>query len=391
MNDLLQTAPCGFAVIDSVGIVRQANLALGRLLDCETETLVGTALGALLSPGGRIFYQTHLVPQLLLHGQVEEVSVSLRSAAGTDVPVLLYAARRQAGEETLMDCVFVPIRRRMHFEADLMRTRTVAEQAVREAALAGERERMIAGQLQAALQPLLPTQAPGLALTHYFEPALQISEGVGGDFYDGFALGGGRTALVVGDISGKGLAAAVQVATVRNMLRAFVYTQPLLSAAVTALNGVLATQTLLSGFATLFVGVYDAGTGELHYVGCGQEPALVRRAGTGAVVELGHTGPVLGVFPKAVFAEETITLASGDALAIFTDGLTEVGASRRTMLGIEGVSALFGAALPKPFQRDAAEVAVQLALRLIAGVDAAAENGIRDDVCLLLGVVKANK
>ncbi len=138
-------------------------------------------------------------------------------------------------------------------------------------------EHTIATQLQEALQPGLPGAVPGLALTAHYEAAL-AEAGVGGDFYDVFALDKGRTALVVGDLSGKGLAAAAQVATVRNMLRAFLYSKPTVAEAATDLNRVLAENNLLSGFATLFVGAYDAGARTLAYANCGQEPALVPRA-----------------------------------------------------------------------------------------------------------------
>ena len=91
-----------------------------------------------------------------------------------------------------------------------------------EAARVQQRERNIATQLQQALQPAVPETIAGLSLAHYYEAALDEA-GVGGDFYDVYAVDKGCTALIVGDLSGKGLAAASQVATVRNMLRAVLY------------------------------------------------------------------------------------------------------------------------------------------------------------------------
>ncbi len=252
-----------------------------------------------------------------------------------------------------------------------------------------ERERNIAQQLQAALTPLVPERIPGMALAKHYEAALDEA-GVGGDFYDVFPMDKGCTALVVGDLSGKGLAAASQVATVRNMLRYALYRARTLAGALDGLNALLAEQRLLTGFATLFVGAYDSGAGTLTYVNCGQEPALVRRAGTGLVEHLIPTGPVLGSFGGAAFEEQTVALGPGDALAVFTDGLTEVGSSRIQMLNIEGVADLLAGAVA-PEEADRAEaVAEHLALRLIAGVDAAAAGGVtRDDVCLLVAVVDA--
>jgi len=256
-----------------------------------------------------------------------------------------------------------------------------------------EREHRIAEQLQAALTPSVPGRIPGMALAKHYEAAL-AEAGVGGDFYDVFPMDKGCTALVVGDLSGKGLAAASQVATMRNMLRYALYRARTLAGALGGLNALLAEQGLLTGFATLFVGAYDSGAGTLTYVNCGQEPALIRRAVGGAAEHLAPTGPVLGSFDGAIFEARTVMLGSGDALAVFTDGLTEVGRSRTQMLGIEGIADMLVEAVTleqtESAERESAEAAAEhLVRRLIAGIDAAAQGGVtRDDVCLLVGVVE---
>ena len=133
------------------------------------------------------------------------------------------------------------------------------------------------------------------------------------------------------------------------------------------------------------MGCYDGPTGELAYVNLGQEPALLRRAATGAVEQLPPTGPVLGAVENAVYEERVVTLSTGDALAIFTDGATECGITRREMLGIEGVAALLGP--PFPPDEGAERTAEAVALRLVEGVDAASRGGVaKDDVCILVAV-----
>ncbi len=263
-------------------------------------------------------------------------------------------------------------------EAVATQTRTaVADARVR------LREHRIATQLQDALQPPLPESAPGLALSKYYEAALDEA-GVGGDFFDVFPISTTCTALVVGDLSGKGLAAAAQVSTVRNMLRATLYLGQSIAEAMINLNNILADNALLTGFATLFVGVYDASSGLLRYVNCGQEPGLVRRASTRKIEMLDPTGPVLGAFPGADFTQEQILLCPGDALALFTDGLTEAGPSRANMLELEGIAALLAG--PLAASEDGAAQAEALTLSLIDSVDRFAESGVRDDVCLLVAV-----
>ena len=249
-----------------------------------------------------------------------------------------------------------------------------------------ERDHRIAEQLQKALQPTLPERVKGLRLAKYYEAALEEA-GVGGDFYDVFAVENECTVLTVGDVAGKGLAAAAQVATVRNMVRYAVYRSRTLAGAITNLNDVLVAQGLLTGFATLFVGTFDSAAQTLTYVNCGQEPGLVRRGITGEIEPLLPTGPVLGAFENASYEEQTVALSPGDALAVFTDGVTECGVSRREMLGVEGAAAL----LKSPFaaaESDSAEpMAEAMALRLVAGVDAASQGGVaKDDICILIAV-----
>jgi serine phosphatase RsbU (regulator of sigma subunit) len=144
---------------------------------------------------------------------------------------------------------------------------------------------------------------------------------------------------------------------------------------------VLLEQRLLAGFATLFVGAYDSGARTLTYVSCGQEPGLVWRAAIGAVEELPATGAVLGGFEDATFDETTVPLAPGDVLAAFTDGLTEVGPDRGSMLGVEGMAALLKERAP------AQPSAADIVSGLVAAVDAYGQGGVQDDIALLVGVV----
>ena len=241
------------------------------------------------------------------------------------------------------------------------------------------REHRIAEQLQQALQPAVPASVPGLTLADYYRPAL-AEAGVGGDFSDVFPSGEADTFLVVGDLSGKGLAAASQVATVRNMLRFALYNGRTLAAPVARLSDTLAVNGLLTGFATLFVGRYDAGTRTLTYVNCGQDAGLILRAATGRVEALPPTGPILGGIEGAAYAEEAVRLEPGDVLALFTDGLTEAGPTRTALLRGDGVADLLQALA-------GLQSAEEILARLMSGVDAYAQGGVRDDQCLLVGVV----
>jgi len=256
-------------------------------------------------------------------------------------------------------------------------------QTALEAVRVRRREHKIAEQFQEALQPQTPAHAPGLALADYYRPAWE-DQGVGGDFSDVFLANEGVTFLVVGDLSGKGLEAASQVATVRHMLRFALLNGRSVVGPVKALNYTLARHALLDGFTTLFVGRFDAASQALTYVNCGQDAGLVLRASTGTVEDLPPTGPVLGAFVGAEFEERVVRLDEGDVLAFFTDGLTEAGPTRAALLTGDGVQGLLE-------QQRGLTDPHQIVERLMAGVDAYAGAGVRDDQCLLIAVVTSRE
>jgi len=248
-------------------------------------------------------------------------------------------------------------------------------QTALEAALVSRKQHAIAQQLQAALQPSVPTHVLGLSVGSFTRPALDEAS-IGGDFYDLFPLDKELYALVIGDVSGKGLAAAQQLALIRNSLRTTLYLYRTPAQAAASLNTIVTAHDLLVGFVTAFVGVYDAATGEITYASCGHEPGLIRRAG-GIVEELGPTGPPLGVDQNASYSEGSVKLAAGDTLLLYTDGLSEAGPSRRELLGTAGLTHLLRS-LP-----EGADVQEQ-SEALVAQVSDFAGGVFRDDMAVLL-------
>jgi len=241
-----------------------------------------------------------------------------------------------------------------------------------------QRETNIASVLQGALMPTIPDPIPGLDIAPYYKACLDEAN-VGGDFFDVIALDKGTFALAVGDVSGKGLAAASQVATLRNMLRFTLYTEPDLAAAVDRLNRVLVDNSLLAGFATLAVAVLDTGARKLTYVSCGQDPLLLRRESETEIIQLDATGPVIGVNENAQYTSREVDLQSGDAVVIYTDGLTECGPDRRHLLGVDGLAYLVKSA-PRSSAGELTDYVVQGAAKHANGT-------FTDDICMLVGIV----
>lgn len=268
-------------------------------------------------------------------------------------------------------------------EVALVEAVAVQTRAAAEAARSQQRERAIALALQDALIPAVPKSVPGLEMASYYKAALEEAQ-VGGDFLDVFALQDGRVVFAVGDLSGKGLAAAAQVATVRNMLRYSLYRTARLDQAILELNNTVVAHELLTGFATLFVGVYDRVTRSLTYLSCGHDPGLVRRGADGAVELLPPDGdgisPVLGLAEGGRFVAQSVALQPGDTLFFCTDGVTEAGRSRGEFLGVAGVAQMLGAGKP-------GETVEGLVTRIVSEVREYADGIQHDDVCLLAAVI----
>jgi phosphoserine phosphatase RsbU/P len=192
-------------------------------------------------------------------------------------------------------------------------------------ALQLEAERRQARELEiakAVQAKLLPQHAPTLATLEYAGVCVQARE-VGGDYYDFMPAGAGRLALVLADISGKGMSAALLMASLQASLRAqYMLAPDDLRAVLRSVNRIFYESTATNHYATLFFAVYDGGTRRLQYANCGHLPPMLLRR-SGALERLGTTAAVVGLFePWGCDTAETL-LEPGDLLLVFTDGATD--------------------------------------------------------------------
>jgi phosphoserine phosphatase RsbU/P len=188
-----------------------------------------------------------------------------------------------------------------------------------------EAERRTARDLEIARDvqsKLLPQDRPPLSTLDYAGACLQARI-VGGDFFDFVSIGTGQVGLVLADISGKGISAALLMATLQANLRAL-YAQARndLAGILAVVNKVFYDSTAANHYATLFFGLYDEGTRTLRYANCGHLPPIVRRT-SGAIERLNVTGPVVGLFEVWKCETRCVQLAPDDLLVIFTDGVTD--------------------------------------------------------------------
>jgi phosphoserine phosphatase RsbU/P len=152
----------------------------------------------------------------------------------------------------------------------------------------------------------------------------QPASGFGGDYYDVFALDGGRLALCIGDVCGKGLPAALLASSLQATVRAVAEGGATAHEVVSRANRALCRQGTNGRFVTLFVAMLDPGDGAVAYCNGGHNaPILVRADGTVERLETG--GMIVGVFERASYEPGRAMTRPGDRLLLFTDGLTEAG------------------------------------------------------------------
>jgi serine phosphatase RsbU (regulator of sigma subunit) len=241
---------------------------------------------------------------------------------------------------------------------------------------AHDHQRDIAETMQSSLLPTVPSRIETIEFAHKYQAALEEAL-IGGDFYDLFSLGGPLLGLVLADVSGKGLKAAVQTAMLKYTLRGFALETPGSPGEVLSrVNDVLCSpMSSHDGFVTLFYGVLNTETGDLVYASAGHEPPLHRAIQTGQALPLpAGDGLALGVLPGCPYENCRMALAPGDLLLLYTDGLTEARADDGSFLGLDGLAAL----LP------AADVPAEAAVSAIYdAVTQFAANVRRDDVAML--------
>ena len=204
---------------------------------------------------------------------------------------------------------------------------------------------------------ILPTTFP---CTPQFEVHGRVipAKEVGGDFYDIYRLEDGQLGIVIADVSGKGIPAALFMMVCRTLLKGIAIGMASPAEALTEANVLLHAENQASMFVTVFYGVFNPRTGSLTYANAGHEPPVLRRA-DGSTEALPFTGGVpLGIVDDMQFEERTSTLAAGEFAFLFTDGVTEALNASEEEFGNGRVHDTIAEVEPGP-ARDAVETLVR--------------------------------
>lgn len=321
MNDLFESAPCGYIEIGKDGLIRSANRKFLELIGREREAIVGaTRFASLLTVGGRMYYETHFSPLLQMHGEVHEIAFDLVRSDGSRIPILVSANVRDPHGDPVVRTIVFEAKDRRSYEKELLVAKKMAEEAEAHA-------RSLAQTLQQTFVPPAPPDILGLDLSGVYRPAGDGSE-VGGDFYDVFQIGAGEWFVALGDVSGKGVEAAALTTFIRHSLRAIAVDVDPPADVLRELN-----TALMNGgfdrFCTVVVLRMLADNDQwLVTMSSGGHPLPILRKADGTVATVGKPGSLIGALDMPSLDNARFEFDVGDALVLYTDGVTE---ARRKM------------------------------------------------------------
>ncbi|HYT93279.1 MAG TPA: SpoIIE family protein phosphatase [Gemmataceae bacterium] len=221
-----------------------------------------------------------------------------------------------------------------------------------------ERDLKLAHQVQLSFLPKKPPQLAGYEFYAHYEPAQEV----GGDYYDFIPLPASRLAVMLGDVAGKGVPAALLMAKVSSDARFCMLTEPDPAQAVYKLNEQMQEAGMLDRFITLAAGLIDAAAHRVTFVNAGHLPPLVYRKATARVEEATSrdmAGFPLGVADGIPYEAATVVLQPGDVVVIFTDGVTEAKNKQDAEFQMEGAYSALLAGTP---------TAMAMGERLVAAV-----------------------
>ncbi len=181
-----------------------------------------------------------------------------------------------------------------------------------------EEELRLARDIQQGLLPSAIPKVEGLQIATMALPSREV----GGDYFDVLSLEGGRVHVIIADVTGKGMPAALLMSSIHACTHIMLPMRMALDQAVGNINRVIYENTPPDKFITAFAGVYEAETRRFEYVNAGHEPPLLIRA-DGSIAQLEAGGLLLGILPALAYARGSVTLNPGDVVILFTDGVTE--------------------------------------------------------------------
>ena len=351
---LVLNSPVAIAIIGLDGNIVSWNPAAERLFGYTQAQAVGRSVDDLVAETPEIHAEVlRYTKQVSSDGRVDAVTRRSRKD-GTLVDVELLAVPvTVGGEQVGTYAMYHDITELKRIEEEVRqlnkdlekrvaeRTEQLESAMARQQQEARERQRIeqelhVARLIQQTLLPKSLPALPGYDVAAYYQPAREV----GGDFYDFLELPDGQLGLIVGDVSGKGVPAAIVMAITRTMLHA-AYRLGSPGEILEQVNNILYPDIPPDMFVTCLAALLDSRTGRLQYANAGHDLPYLRHAD--GVSELRATGMPLGLMPEMSYEQKEITLKPGDSVLLYSDGLVEAHDPQRELFGFPRMKGFVGA------------------------------------------------
>ena len=349
MDEQLNHAPCGFLTLSENGIILSINRTLLKILDYTEDQLKGQHFNSLLTVPARLFVQFYFFPLIKLDHQVEEMYISLKSSKGEEIPVLINALQR-IKEETAVECVLIPMRKRSEYENELLLAKKETEEALKAKDIANAELEATLGKLKIQTEELLELNKQNqkyqietkkelelarviqeTSLTNrinnekiQMEVFYNASGELSGDIYGIYQIDQHRYGIILLDVMGHGISAALITMTLQSLFQRLISSGAAADLVMKELDNHLhilfANNEEARHYSTGIYLIIDTDRKTINYVNAGHPPALWQ-APDGKQAELGSTAPPLGTFEGIVFKTNTFSYRTGGRLLLYTDGI----------------------------------------------------------------------
>jgi PAS domain S-box-containing protein len=351
---LVLNSPVAIAIMDLDEKVVSWNPAAERLFGYSQDEAVGRSIDELVAGTQKMHAEVlKYTRQLSSNNRVDTVTRRSRKD-GTLVDVELLAVPVSVGEDQVGTYAMYhdiselkraeeevrqlnkDLERRVAERTEQLKSAMAKQQEEAQQRERIEQELRVARLIQHTLLPKSLPELEGHQMAVYYQPAREV----GGDFYDFLRLPDGRLGLIVGDVSGKGVPAAIVMAITRTMLRA-AYHLGSPGEILKQVNDNLFPDIPPNMFVTCLAALLDSRTGRLQYANAGHDLPYVRHSA--GVSELRATGMPLGLMPDMSYEEKEITLQPGESILLYSDGLVEAHSPQREMFGFPRMQRYVGA------------------------------------------------
>lgn len=351
MDEQLNHAPGGFLTLSEDGIIISSNQTLLEELNYSLPQLIGQHINKIFTKSAQLFYQLYFVPLIKVNKKVEEMYLSLESKNKKEIPVLLNAQAKVQQNETVIECVLIPIRKREEFENALLVAKKEAEAALME-------KNKAVSDLEIALRSLEEKQAELLKVNElnqkykietkrelelarkiqettltdsisneyiHIEAFYKASHELSGDIYGIYQIDKHRYGIIILDVMGHGISSSLITMSVQSLFQRLISREGNPEIVIKELDHHL--HSLFQNneeawhYCTVIYLLIDTKEKKIDFINAGHPPAFLQSSK--GIQELNSSSPPIGTFEGVQFKTTTIPYQRGSRLLLYTDGVTD--------------------------------------------------------------------